>query len=182
METGIHCKMDLQLVHELPPGHAEIPPILSGRRAFRMPHAIACALQIQWENTVMKAHYAVAMAIAGFGLGAAAVQGLHAQARPPIYQITEIDVPRDNVDAYLKEYAPKAQAIIKAHGGRSLAATQNVTAVEGDAPKSRVAITVWDSPEKFNAYRNAADFKDLRASVGNKLAKYRSFTVEGNAQ
>jgi uncharacterized protein (DUF1330 family) len=130
----------------------------------------------------MKTHYAVAMAIASFGLGAAAVQSLHAQARPPIYQVTEIDVPRDNVDAYLKEYAPKAQAIIKAHGGRSLAATQNVTGVEGDGPKSRVAITVWDSPEKFNAYRNAADFKDLRANVGNKLAKYRSFTVEGNAQ
>jgi hypothetical protein len=77
---------------------------------------------------------AVAMAIAGFGVGAAAVQGLHAQARPPIYQVTEIDVPRDNVDAYSKEYAPKAQAIIKAHGGRGLAATQNVTTVEGDAP------------------------------------------------
>jgi uncharacterized protein (DUF1330 family) len=145
-----------------------------------MPRAVACALQIQSEK-IMKTHYAVAMAIAGFGLGAAAVQGLHAQARPPIYQITEIDMPRDNVDAYLKEYAPKAQAIIRAHGGRSLAASQNVTAVEGDAPKSRVAITVWDSPEKFNAYRNAADFKDIRANVGNKLAKFRSFTVEGNA-
>jgi hypothetical protein len=50
--------MDLQLVHELPLGHAEIPhfigsampsaglylqlTIFSGRRAFRMPHAIAC--------------------------------------------------------------------------------------------------------------------------------------------
>jgi uncharacterized protein (DUF1330 family) len=134
------------------------------------------------ENTVMKTHYAVAMAVAGFGLGAAAVQGLHAQARPSIYQITEIDVPRANLDAYLKEYAPKAQAIIKAHGGRGLAASQNVTAVEGDAPKSRVAITIWDSPEKFNAYRNAADFKDLRANTGNKLAKFRTFTVEGNAQ
>jgi uncharacterized protein (DUF1330 family) len=147
-----------------------------------VPHAVACALHILWENKVMKTHYAVAMAIASFGLGAAAVGGLQAQARGPIYQVTEIDLPRDNVDAYLKEYAPKAQAIIKAHGGRSVAASQNVTGVEGDAPKQRVAITVWDSPEKFNAYRNAADFKDLRATVGNKLAKYRSFTVEGNAQ
>ena len=41
-----------------------------------MPHAVACALQIQWENKVMKTHHAVAMAIASFGLGAAAVQGL----------------------------------------------------------------------------------------------------------
>jgi uncharacterized protein (DUF1330 family) len=129
----------------------------------------------------MKTHYAVALAIAGFGLGAAAVQGLHAQSRPPIYQVTEIDVPRDNLDAYLKEYAPKAQAIIKAHGGRSLAASQNVTTVEGDAPKQRVGLTAWDSMEKFNAYRNSADFKELRANTGNKLAKFRTFTVEGAA-
>jgi uncharacterized protein (DUF1330 family) len=130
----------------------------------------------------MKTHYAVVLAIAGFGLGAALVQGLHAQARPPIYQVTEIDVPRDNLNAYLKEYAPKAQAIIKAHGGRNLAAGQNVTAVEGDAPKQRVALTVWDNMEKFNAYRNSADFKELRATTGNKLAKFRTFTVEGATQ
>jgi uncharacterized protein (DUF1330 family) len=156
--------------------------VFSGRGAFRMRHAIACALQIQWENNVMKTHHAFGLVIAGFALGAAAVQGLNAQARPPVYQITEIDIPRDNVDVYVKEYVPKAQAIIKAHGGRSLAASQNVTSVEGDAPKSRVAVTVWDSPEKFTAYRNSADFKDLRANTGNKLAKFRSFTVEGNAQ
>jgi uncharacterized protein (DUF1330 family) len=129
----------------------------------------------------MKTQYAVAVAIAAFGLGAAAVQGLNAQSRLPIYQVTEIDLPREHLDAYLKEYAPKAQAIIKAHGGRSLAASQNVTTVEGDAPKQRVALTAWDSPEKFNADRNSADFKELRANVGNKLAKYRSFTVEGTA-
>jgi uncharacterized protein (DUF1330 family) len=148
---------------------------------MRHANARACH-KFNKENIIMKTHYAVALAIAGFGLGAAAVQGLHAQGKPPIYQITEIDVPRDNLDTYLKEYAPKAQAIIKTHGGRNLAAGQNVTTVEGDAPKSRVALTVWDSMEKFNAYRNAADFKELRATTGNKLAKFRTFTVEGTAQ
>ena len=129
----------------------------------------------------MKTHYTVAMAmLAGFGLGAAANQGLHAQAKPPIYQITEIDV--NNLDAYLKDYAPKAQAIIKANGGRNLAAGQNVTAVEGDAPKQRVALTAWDSMEKFQAYRNSAEFRNLRATTGDKLAKFRTFTVESVAQ
>ena len=83
---------------------------------------------------------------------------------------------------YGKEYAPKAQAIIKSSGGRSLAASQNVTSVEGDAPKSRVALTVWDSKDQFTAYRNSAAFKELRATTGNKLAKFRTFTVEGAAQ
>jgi len=120
------------------------------------------------------------VAIASAALGAAAVQTLHAQATPPIYQITEIDV--SNLDAYTKEYAPKAQAIIRANGGRNLAAGENVTRVEGDAPKRRVALTVWDSMEKFHAYRNSAEFKELRANVGDKYAKFRTFTVEGVTQ
>ena len=118
--------------------------------------------------------------VAGAALGAATIHALYAQAKPPIYQITEIDV--TNLDAYVKEYTPKAQALIKANGGRLMAAGQNVTAVEGDPPKQRIALTVWDSMEKFQAYRNSAEFKELRATVGNKYAKFRSFTVEGVAQ
>ena len=129
----------------------------------------------------MKNRSAVVLAmLAGIALGAAGVHGLHAQAKPPIYQITEIDV--SNLDAYVKEYVPKAQALIRANGGRTLAAGTNVTNVEGDAPKRRVALTSWDSMEKFQAYRNSAEFKDLRATVGDKYAKFRSFTVEGVAQ
>jgi hypothetical protein len=52
--------------------------------------------------------------------GAAAVQALHAQTKPPLYQVTEIDV--TDLDGYLKEYAPKAQASANAAGGRILAA------------------------------------------------------------
>lgn len=121
---------------------------------------------------------AIAM-LAGGALGAAAVEGLHAQAKPPVYQVTEIDVSAANVDAYLKEYAPKAQALIKASGGRPLAGTQNVTTLEGAAPTRRVAITQWDSLEKLQAYRATAEFKNLRATTGDKLAKFRSFAVEG---
>lgn len=117
--------------------------------------------------------------LAGVALGAAAVQGLHAQTKPPVYQVTEIDVSAANVDAYLKEYAPKAQALIKANGGRPLAGTEKVTSLEGDAPKRRVAITAWDSMEQLQAYRATAAFKELRSNTGDKLAKFRSFTVEG---
>ena len=55
----------------------------------------------------MKIQYAVSLAVlAGFGLGAIAVQTLHAQGKPPAYTIVEIDV--TNPDAYAKEYAPTA--------------------------------------------------------------------------
>jgi hypothetical protein len=43
----------------------------------------------------MKIRYAVALSIfAGFGFGALAVQGLHAQAGPPVYAVAEIDYHR----------------------------------------------------------------------------------------
>src|ERR1700758_5540592 len=105
----------------------------------------------------MKTQYTVALAmVAGFGLGAVAVQGLHAQAKAPVYYVSIIDV--TNPDAYGKEYAPKAQAIIKAAGGRQLAiggvagaGAKQVIAFDGEAPK-RAVIQVWDNMEKLKAW------------------------------
>jgi hypothetical protein len=74
----------------------------------------------QTGRKTMKTQFTVALSmLAGAALGAVAVHSLHAQAKPPVYYISEIDV--TNPDAYAKEYAPKAQAIIKAAGGRFLA-------------------------------------------------------------
>jgi uncharacterized protein (DUF1330 family) len=133
----------------------------------------------------MKTYYTVTLAmLAGVGLGAAAVQGLHAQAKPPVYYIAEIDV--TNPDAYAKEYAPKAQAIIKAAGGRFLAiggaaaSGAKVTAFDGVAPK-RVVVQVWDSMEKIQAWRANPEYVALR-KVGDQYAKFRSFSVEGLPQ
>ena len=128
----------------------------------------------------MKRSFTVGLAmVAGAALGAAAVEGLHAQAKPPVYQIVEIDVL--NQDAYVNDYAPKAQAAIKAAGGKFLAAGGKTTTIEGDPPKSRIVIQQWDSVEKIAAYRGSAAFKDL-LPLRDKLAKFRSFTVEGVPQ
>jgi uncharacterized protein (DUF1330 family) len=117
--------------------------------------------------------------LTGAALGAAAVEGLHAQAKPPVYQVVEIDVL--NQDAYVKDYVPKAQAAIKAAGGKFLAAGGKTTTIEGEPPKSRIVIQQWDSVEKIQAYRNSAAFKDL-LPLRDKLAKFRSFAVEGLPQ
>ena len=90
--------------------------------------------------------------LAGVAIGALAVQGLHAQAKPPVYYVAEIDV--TNPEAYAKEYGPKVRAMIKAEGGRILAIAgagstgAKLTAFDGVAPK-RVAINVFDSLEKI---------------------------------
>jgi uncharacterized protein (DUF1330 family) len=114
--------------------------------------------------------------VAGAALGAAAVQGLHAQAKPPVYQITEIEF-LDRA-AYEKDYVPKAQAAIRSAGGKFIAAGGATTTIEGDPPKARVVIQQWESVEKIQAYRNSAAFKEL-LPLRDKLAKFRSFTVEG---
>lgn len=128
----------------------------------------------------MRTRYTVAFAvITGFGLGAVTVEGLRAQAKPPVYVVAEIDV-RD-VEPYTKDYAPRAQAIIKQHGGRFLAAGQKVTSLEGAPPKARVVIQQWDSMEKVQAWWNSAERKEIRP-IGEKYASFRLFTVEGMPQ
>jgi uncharacterized protein (DUF1330 family) len=128
----------------------------------------------------MKTHHTIALAmLAGFGLGMIAVQGLHAQAKPPVYQVTEIDAP--NLETYLRDYAPKAQAAIKAAGGKYLVAGGKTTAIEGDPPKSRITIQQWDSVEKIKAFRDSAAYKELQP-LRDKLAKFRTYAVEGIVQ
>jgi uncharacterized protein (DUF1330 family) len=119
-------------------------------------------------------------ALIGFGLGVVAVKGLQAQSKPPVYLVSEIELLIDP-DAYMNDYASKSQPIIKAAGGRFLAGGQQVTAIEGTPPKTRVAITMWDSMEQMQAWWNSPNRKELlpvRAKVGN----FRSFAVEGLLQ
>ncbi len=128
----------------------------------------------------MNARYTVlAAAVAGFAAGAVTIEQLHAQAKPPVFYVAEIDM--KNAEAYQKEYAPKAQAIIKKHGGKLLAAGQNIAAFEGAPPKSRVAIQQWESMEKIKAWRNSAEYKEVR-KIGDKYATFRSFAIAGVAQ
>src|ERR1700732_3579734 len=132
------------------------------------------------REEIMKTHHTIALAmLAGFGLGTVAVQGLHAQAKPPVYQVTEIDPV--NMESYVKDYVPKAQAEIKAAGGKFLAAGGKTTTIEGEPPKPRIVIQQWDSLEKVQAYRNSAAFKDL-LPLRDKMAKFRSYVVEGVPQ
>src|SRR5271163_2249927 len=120
----------------------------------------------------MKTYYKATLALViGIALGAVAAEALHAQAKPPIYVIAEVDI--TNQDGYAKEYLPKIREAIKAGGGRIIAVSGKVTAGEGDAPKGRVVIQMWDSIEQWQAYRNSAATKEAR-QIGDKYAKFRS--------
>jgi len=131
----------------------------------------------------MKRRYTLTLAmLAGCGLGAAAVQGLHAQAKPPIYYVVEIDAA--DPEAYAREFAPQAQAIIKAAGGRFVAiggagatGAKPVIEIEGEPPK-RAVVMVWDNMEQIKTWWSNPEYAALRKVV-DKYAKFRSFAVEG---
>ena len=95
---------------------------------------------------------AVGLAIlAGFGLGVATIQGLGAKDTAPVYLVAEVDV--TDVEGYTKEYVPLAQKSLETSGGRILAASQNVTAIEGAPPKARVVIMQWEGLDQVKAWR-----------------------------
>ena len=133
----------------------------------------------------MKTFLTVASAmITGAAIGGFAVQGLHAQAKPPVYYVAQIDV--TNEEAYAKDYVPKAQALIKSSGGKFVAiggaaGGGKVTVFDGDPPKKRVVIQVWDSLEKIQAWRNSAEFKEVR-KIGEPIAKFHAYAVDGVPQ
>ena len=127
----------------------------------------------------MKTRVSIALALlAGFGIGAATIETLHAQAKAPVYYVAEIEV--TNPEAYAKEFSPVAVAITKKHGGRVLALSSNVIPLEGQPPK-RAVVQMWESKEKLMAWRNSAEMKDAR-KIGDKYAKFRSYALEGVAQ
>jgi len=115
-------------------------------------------------------------------LGALGSQALRGQARPPAYLIGQIEV--SDPDGYAREYLPEARAIIKAHGGRLVAAAgaaasgSQVVAIDGEAPK-RVVIYLYPSMEALLGWRNDPAYVQVRA-VGEKYAKYHTFAVEGS--
>ena len=127
----------------------------------------------------MGTHYTVTLAmLVGFGLGAVAVQGLHAQSKAPVYQITEIDV--TDQEGYAKNYVSRIVPALKEAGARFIVQAGKTYPFEGEPPK-RIVVLTWDSIEKAQAFRDSAAGKELQL-VRDKYAKFRSFAVEGLPQ
>jgi uncharacterized protein (DUF1330 family) len=132
---------------------------------------------IFYEEESMKARYSVALAIGCFALGAAAIQTLHAQAKPPAYVIGEIIV--KDLDGYKSEYLPAAQKAIKESGGKYLAGGFNKTVTfNGAPPPNRVVVLQFESMDAAKAWDESAAQKESR-KIGDKYATFRTFAVEG---
>ena len=124
----------------------------------------------------MKAIYKWSVAVlAGAALGAVAVQGLRAQAQPPVYIVAEIDV---TDPATYQTYVDRNGALVQSFGGRFIARGGKTEAIAGPPPRGRVAIYTFESMEKMQAWRDSAQYKELIA-IRDQSSNFRSFAVEG---
>ncbi len=105
----------------------------------------------------MKTRLTIAVSmLAGAVVGGAAIQALHAQAKPPVYMIAINEV--SDQERYAKEYVSPAQKSVKDHGGEYLAAGPG-TRVAGNLPEGPVVILRWESMEALQAWRNSPEFQ-----------------------
>ena len=122
----------------------------------------------------MKIQYALPLAVAiGLGFGAIAIRGLDARTTtPPVYVVVEIDEISDtNGFEALRKTAPATDVEVQFEDGRYFASTENVTALDGSAPK-------------FFAFTKAKAFYDSlknTTALRTKVTKSRSFMVVGTS-
>ena len=127
----------------------------------------------------MKPRHALTLSVLlGAALGAAAIQGLHAQIKRPAYVVVVIrnvgDV--DGMKTVAEKTKPEALA---AAGGRYVIRTNDITALNGNPPK-RYVLIAFDSIEQAQAWHNSPAQKEIDA-LRIKSADSVSFMVEGVA-
>jgi uncharacterized protein (DUF1330 family) len=142
-----------------------------------------CGARIQSfaEETTMNRYVTLgATLLAGAVIGATAIKGLNAQAKPPTYVVIDItDMTDPEGFKAIPNSAAASPAGTAALGGRYVIRTETTTALEGTPPK-RFVVLAFDNKEKAQGWYNAPDTKQINA-IRDKTTKSRVFIVEGFA-
>jgi uncharacterized protein (DUF1330 family) len=120
----------------------------------------------------------VAMLV-GAAFGAAAVQTIHAQAKPPAYYVAEVTVKNEN--GYTTEFIPPAEKTRQDAGGKFLVRAGKTITLQGAAPAPRIVVIQFDNLDKAQAWWNSSAQKSAQA-IGDKYGTFRSYAVEGVSQ
>ena len=124
-------------------------------------------------NTKFKFALAV---IVGAGLGAAAMQGLHAQAKLKAYSVGELEI----IDATVQSaFLPDARKAIEAAHGKPLRTVAGrVVHLEGAAAPKNVAIVEWASLDDAQAFYKSKAWTDLAPQRDKSQKAIRRYVVE----
>ena len=135
------------------------------------------SVAVEQEEEIMRIRHALMLAVAvGLGLGVVAIQGQAVQAKRIVYVVIETDEITD-ADGYKAMSSMRSASVVevKHADGRYLARTDNITALDGAAPKKFIMIA-FDSMEKAKGYYEST--KQITA-MRTKVTKSRAFIVEG---
>ena len=126
----------------------------------------------------MKSKSKTALALlAGIGLGALAVQALHAHAKPPAFLIFDAEI-KDRT-----AYQPFQQTAVKevqAHGGKFIVAGARPEVLSGHPSPNIIAISRWENKEDIVRWFNSDAMKPVREAQA-KYTVTRLSIVEGTA-
>ena len=120
--------------------------------------------------------YFLGLALLAF-VSAVAIQGLHARTTtPPVYVVVEIDEITDAKGFEALGQAADATAIeVQFEDGRYFVRTENVTAIDGSAPKFFTLIA-FDNVTKAKTF---VDSIKATTALRTRVTKSRSFIVQG---
>ena len=96
--------------------------------------------------------------VLGVAVGGAIVQGLRAQAAPPVYVVVEIGDITDP-EGFKAVPAKSGAETLAPFGGRYVIRTEKITPLDGTAPK-RFVVIAFDSMEKAMAWKASASSKE----------------------
>jgi uncharacterized protein (DUF1330 family) len=133
-------------------------------------------------GTTMNQRIALGLTLlAGVAIGATAIQGLHAQAKPPAYVVIPILKMNDaaGFKAGVVDKANATAAEMTAAGGQYVIRSEKFTSLDG-TPPARLVIMKFDSVEKAEAFEKTAAQKEINAARV-KTTDSLSFIVEGLA-
>lgn len=117
--------------------------------------------------------------LAGVAIGGAAIQGLHAQVKPPAYVVIPILKITDpaGFKAGVLDKGSAIGAAMAAAGGHYIIRSDKFTSLDGTPPE-RLVVIAFDGIEKAQAFENSAALKEVNAAR-IKSTKSLSFIVEG---
>jgi uncharacterized protein (DUF1330 family) len=125
----------------------------------------------------MQTRGAVMLALlAGMGVGAIAVQGLHAQASPPAYLIFDAEI-KDQ--AAYQPFSQTAGKEVQSQGGKFIVAGATPEMLSGSGSSS-VSVSQWPNKEAIRQWFNSDAMKPVREAQ-EKYTVTRLYIVEGRA-
>jgi uncharacterized protein (DUF1330 family) len=112
--------------------------------------------------------------VAGAVIGAAAVQGLHAQAKPKAYMVAEFE----HVGDISSDYLTKVRAAMGPYGHSLKTLKGRTIPIEGSAPPPNVALIEFNSVEAAQEFFKTPAWTDGNAERTRSEKLIRRYLVE----